>query len=226
MVPDQPLAVWPLCAGRALLRMLAVLMLFALLVKWGAFRSIDAHVGRWVGSCWTPEGERISRAVTFFGSTPWLLIAGGLMSGWWMRQGHAELIGLFWGGIALGLLVQGITRLSVLQWRPESQLAVLAASSFWPPYEFAGFPSGHAFRSAYLCAWWSHTRSQQRGWWASLAVVGCQGVAFGVGITRVYLNRHWMTDVLGGWLVAGISYAAAWTWWLTAHNAQRQTRRR
>jgi membrane-associated phospholipid phosphatase len=29
-------------------------------------------------------------------------------------------------------------------------------------------------------------------------------IAFVVGLTRLYLAAHWMTDVLGGWALAGV----------------------
>jgi membrane-associated phospholipid phosphatase len=37
-----------------------------------------------------------------------------------------------------------------------------------------------------------------------LLVAGAALIAFVVGLTRLYLGAHWMTDVLGGWALAGV----------------------
>lgn len=85
--------------------------------------------------------------------------------------------------------------------RPDHALAV-------PPYEFApSFPSGHSLNSvvvggvvAYLL--WRHLHRP-----ASRAAVVVVGVVFALamGMSRVYLGHHWLTDVLAGWALG-----AAW----------------
>jgi undecaprenyl-diphosphatase len=37
-----------------------------------------------------------------------------------------------------------------------------------------------------------------------LLAAGAVLIAFVVGLTRLYLGAHWMTDVLGGWALAGV----------------------
>jgi undecaprenyl-diphosphatase len=37
-----------------------------------------------------------------------------------------------------------------------------------------------------------------------LLAAGAALIAFVVGLTRLYLGAHWMTDVLGGWALAGV----------------------
>jgi len=40
--------------------------------------------------------------------------------------------------------------------------------------------------------------------WAALLAAGAALIAFVTGLTRLYLAAHWMTDVLGGWALAGV----------------------
>jgi len=86
-----------------------------------------------------------------------------------------------------------------------------------PPYEYAfSFPSGHALNStviagmvAYLLARRLKTRLAR----AAAAIVAVSW-AVAMGLSRVFLGHHWLTDVMFGWLLG-----AAWLALLiTAHR--------
>ena len=77
-----------------------------------------------------------------------------------------------------------------------------------PPYEVSpSFPSGHTLSAtaimivtAYLLVlWMSRTRAR------ILAVLLCGAYALTMGLSRVYLGHHWLTDV-----IAGFGVGAAW----------------
>jgi undecaprenyl-diphosphatase len=69
------------------------------------------------------------------------------------------------------------------------------------------FPSGHATTSAAVCCTLAYVlwREGFVGRWTALALAVL--VPLLVGVSRLYLNVHWATDVLGGWSV-GLLIAA------------------
>ena len=88
------------------------------------------------------------------------------------------------------------------------------------PFHFAlinvrapySFPSGHTFRSVFLLGIWYQ--------WLNQKYVPAQGnvfiqktaivtLAFLIGLSRIYLGDHWMSDVVGGCLLAWIGLLLA-----------------
>lgn len=88
--------------------------------------------------------------------------------------------------------------------RPPLSLAV-------PPYESSpSFPSGHTLNAtvvlgltAYLLVLWL---SKKR--WRTLVMLGLGLFVVAMGLSRVFLGHHWLTDVVAGWAV-GLGWLAA-----------------
>ncbi len=73
-----------------------------------------------------------------------------------------------------------------------------------PPYEVSpAFPSGHTLNSTavagllgYLTFWLA-----RRAWVAVAGVIAAVTWSLLMGLSRLYLGHHWLTDVTGGWLL-------------------------
>lgn len=108
--------------------------------------------------------------------------------------------------IALPVLMLGT---GGLQW-----LAKWAADRPRPDSSPWGFPSGHVLSLVvffglmiYLIA----TASRRRRRWRVLASLICLGAVTVVGFSRLYLDRHWLTD-LGGGFTIGLAYLLLAIW--------------
>lgn len=86
-----------------------------------------------------------------------------------------------------------------------------------PPFESSfSFPSGHSLNSMALVGVVTYLALRQLArWWSRLLVVVAGSLfVVAMGLSRVYLAHHWLTDVLGAWMIA-----LAWlTVVVTAHH--------
>jgi undecaprenyl-diphosphatase len=127
-----------------------------------------------------------------------------------------------WTGIAIAELAllagQGV-RLLLLTWRqrPRPPADLWLAGAHGP-----SFPSGHTTTSALVAALLCSAAARRlRGRRRSALQLVCLVWAVAVGLTRVYLAVHWMTDVVGGWLLAGGLSALTYAVVLACRPAQR-----
>jgi membrane-associated phospholipid phosphatase len=149
----------------------------------------------------TARMTAIATAVTDTGASPFtypLVAVAGLVTALRTRRWRPGVVAL----AVLGLGVFSRLLLSVLvgDARPALELQLVAVSGF-------SFPSGHAAASALLAGtliWLAGRAGLPR---RPRLVVGAVllGWAVLVGVSRIYLGVHWVSDVVGSWLLA-----AAW----------------
>lgn len=93
-----------------------------------------------------------------------------------------------------------------------------------PPYEYSpSFPSGHSLNAlviagtvAYLLLLRQHSRAVR-----VLTIALAAAFALTMGLSRVFLGHHWLTDVLAAWLLGAGWLAVV----VTAHRLYLTTRR-
>jgi undecaprenyl-diphosphatase len=110
-----------------------------------------------------------------------------------------DLLGAFMPGTALlvTLLAKNSAKFLIGRPRPSPEFAIGSNVG-------SAFPSGHSadslavFAMLALVMAWGRTPRARRAIWGGAAIA-----ALVIGVSRVYLGAHWMTDVLGGWALAG-----------------------
>ncbi len=147
----------------------------------------------------TPWLTGLARALTWLGSSIVLwpvVIAAGLGLWWWRRRWRPAVLPALalagaWAG---GLLIKSL----VVRPRPPSTYWLAAVHG-------PSFPSQHAAQA--LATWGMLAFTLMAGRRVRtrvLLTLGAAAIALVVGLTRLYLAAHWLTDVLGGWALAGV----------------------
>ncbi|MFH8475716.1 phosphatase PAP2 family protein [Streptomyces sp. NPDC018000] len=177
----------------------ALVLLILVVVRWPPLMTLDRTVAEALHRRAVAEPGLVhaNRILTDWVWDPWTmraLIAVAVVALWW-RAERALAVWVAATSVLSTLLQQGL-KSAVGRERPR-----------WPdPVDsahYAAFPSGHAMTAMVSCAlllWLLRRRGTGPWMWRTALVVAWVSV-IGVGITRLYLGVHWLSDVLGGWLL-------------------------
>ena len=182
------------------LGLLATYLILALAAAQQQFLPLDRTVREWVQPLRSGWLDLSMQTVSFLGEPagliPLILVASAAL--WRASRRWALLLPALMAGTGVLQLVG--------KWaadRPRPNAA---------PW---GFPSGHVLSLAVffgVMAFLLVTLSDRRRRWRILACLAC-GVALGlVAVSRIYLDMHWLSDVIGGFAL-GTAYllSAIWT---------------
>jgi undecaprenyl-diphosphatase len=147
----------------------------------------------------SPVAGRVFLAATYAGG-PWSIAALAAFAALvLLRRGQRSLALLIAVGPAAGLLVDPVIKHLFVRVRPPVYGALIRSP------ESLSYPSGHAFSSlvflalaAFVCM---RLARRHPGVWVAVSGACALG-ALMVGLSRVYLGVHWMSDVIGGWALA------------------------
>jgi len=188
------LALAAIFVGGLLLALLAVVVR-----QTDVLAGIDSSVAGWGdhhGSAWTHDALTL---VTYLGETVTVTVVAIVVAAVEYARTRSRWVVLFLLAVILGdkLLTAAVKEL-VDRARPEIEAV---AATLGP-----SFPSGHTSTAA--ASWAAFALVAGRWWgrqaWPALAG-GAVGIAVAVALSRVLLDVHWLTDVLGG-------LALGWAW--------------
>lgn len=194
---------------RSLWQWALALGVWSFLVARGYLSQIDQCLLDGIAAIHSSTLDGLMRGVTFFGSSPWTILALVGLGGWAFRQGGLRAAGILVGAFLVGGVLEVVLRFLVPHWRPDAP-TIPASMNLSTRFELSGFPSGHAFRSAFV---FGGLVQRLKGLpWGKGGRVVCLVMMMLVGFSRVYLNRHWVSDLLGAWLVVLVVLSLARCW--------------
>jgi membrane-associated phospholipid phosphatase len=159
----------------------------------------DNAVRAWFLAHQNPTLYKIAGLLTWIGS-PTVMVIVAIAAGVWFyfARGRSKA-GVIVAAPAAGGLLAGGMKLLYARARPAGA-ALINEKTF-------AFPSGHAATSAAVMVTLCYVLARERiiSWPAAILIGGL--VPLIVGLTRLYLDVHWTTDVVGGWTV-GLFVAA------------------
>ncbi|RKR91158.1 undecaprenyl-diphosphatase [Micromonospora pisi] len=173
------------------------LLLMLVRVGWGPLHRVDAGVAAWFNELVAPHHPLVTvlRAITDLGGRPimmWLVtvaVVGLLIRRQGRLAGYLVVTGI--GALALDPSLKAL----VGRLRPVVDVPVAAGVG-------NSFPSGHALGSivaygALLLVFLPAVRPR----WRRPAIVFVAVLVFAIGLTRIALGVHFVSDVIGGWLL-------------------------
>jgi len=160
---------------------------------------LDNAVRAWFLGHQNPTLYRIAAALSWIGSPTIMVIVAIAAGVWFYRSRGRSKAGVIVAAPAAGGLLAGGIKLLYGRVRPAGALLINERT-------FA-FPSGHAATSAAVMVTLCYVLARERiiSWPVAIVIGGI--VPLVVGLTRLYIDVHWTTDVVGGWTV-GLFVAA------------------
>ena len=168
---------------------------FGAVVLEGELRAVDIAVRDWVMQNRTAGGTLVFRGITLLGAKE-LLVPLGLLVGWYLfRESRKEgwILIVIFCALASAEFVGVLKRVYRVP-RPEGGIERSMGLSF---------PSGHSAGSAALLIFLGYVAVRHRvSPWIVAPVVAVTVLL--VGMSRVYLDVHWSSDVIGGWIIGAV----------------------
>jgi len=160
--------------------------------------NLDKPTLAWMETVRSPGLDSFVTGFTNLGGGIGMPILGTILTALliWRTRTWRPLI-LIGGAAAVSLTVTAVGKKLVGRTRPDHADAV-------PPYENSpSFPSGHTLNTTVvvgLVVYLACLHVQRTSARVGLITAGVLFIA-GIGMSRVYLGHHWLTDVIVGWVL-------------------------
>lgn len=184
-----------------------VFIFLALALVRGLSADFDERVAHWVQSQSSDALDLVMHAITSCGNTLTIILVTALSSALLFRLTRRKrAILLIWLACGIGYGINNLAK--YLFARPRPQLSTL----FTDPSSYS-FPSGHAMVSTvvYGCLVFMLARAYPGARWPLRVAVSI--FIFLIGLSRVYLDVHWPTDVIAGFALGFLVLSALLRWY-------------
>jgi undecaprenyl-diphosphatase len=159
-----------------------------------SFTTIDINVNSWSVSIHVSLFTQVAKIIAYGFDTPVLLAISLLIGAYLFYKSYRKNSVLLMGAMAGNAVILAVVKTLVHSARPLNEL--MSNEGF-------SFPSGHTAGCIVFCGLltyfgWQHWKSSKAKVSSSMIFVAIASV---VGFSRIYLNAHWVSDVLGGYLL-------------------------
>jgi len=178
--------------------------------------SVDVAVLDWMLGVREPPITTAVTVVTHTGGTVGVTILAIVATVLLMRASRPQDALLVAGAVLTGWPVMSLLKLLFGRARPPQPERLVDLSTH-------SFPSGHAMMSAILAVTLAAVLARStrpQGPWRAGLYAGLAGYTVAVGLSRVYLAAHWLTDVVAGWILGSL-WALLWVWLVTRVRIRR-----
>jgi membrane protein DedA with SNARE-associated domain/membrane-associated phospholipid phosphatase len=164
---------------------------------------VDGPVLRFLAEHRSLEATTIMRGITFFGGAivALVILTAAIVAVYLKKRRFRQPAFLAFclvGALGLSPLIKLIVQ------RPRPEL--------YPVVDVGGFafPSGHATTSTIVFGALAFVLTRRLSWGTNVWIWAAAGAAaFLIGFSRLYLGVHWLTDVVGGWVLGLLWLALA-----------------
>ena len=164
--------------------------------------AIDTHVERWIVEHRTGWATAFLRGFTWLGSGAVLWPLVGVAAVYLVLREHKWRAAI---GVAVGLggsvLLTNVVKTLTDRSRPPASHWLVNATG-------SAYPSGHAMDCLAVFGALALLLAARRFPGRHVAIPASAVIVLVVGWSRLYLGVHWLTDVVGGYLLAGAWVAA------------------
>jgi len=156
----------------------------------------DRPIRRWVLAHQTPAATRAFLLVTRVGAPAVVVPGAALVSAWFWRRRGLPIAAAVVLSPAVATALFLVTKRLYARQRPVGRTR--------PRLRTYAFPSGHATASAAVFGTLAYVFRREDMLSARQAAALAVSAPLAIGASRVYLDAHWSTDVLGGWSLGGL----------------------
>ena len=179
---------------RIALLVLSLSLIWFLLITFlrSSFVAVDANVNSWAVSIQSNSITQIAKIIHYaFGTTPLVAITLSIAVYLFYRRHRNDAFLLVVATLGV-LIIVPVVKWSIHSPRPLN--SIIQVSGF-------SFPSGHVMNTVVLLGAltyliWQHFKSRNVKILSGILFVL---ISFLVGFSRIYLNVHWLSDVLGAY---------------------------
>lgn len=160
------------------------------------FTSLDLSIQSWMLTHQVDSLTAFFRVLTYMGSPLVFLFLTLMLVGFLLTLNYYKDAFYLGTGMLITWTLMHYMKIIIARARPEGNTLTIATGY--------SFPSGHAMVSIFFYGFLAYLLYQRSSSWARYSGHSMLVLIILIGLSRMYLNVHYFTDVAAGFLLGGI----------------------